>query len=266
MKKICSLKKLFLSEINDEITKYHSYPSAVFTEEDIKPLPLPVRNCIRNSGFIGKKKMANARIIWKDVFFKRNEKAGWLKLGCWQFNSVPEPCRIVYMKSRLFGLFSFEGRDKYQDGKGNMFIKLLKILTITNAKSQEMDISALVTTLAETFLLPSQALQSYIKWAPVDDFNAKATITFAGKEVSGIFEFNDKFEMARFVTYDRYQSQKDNSNLNIKWAGIASNYCQKDGIKFPSSFKAVWYQETGELEYFRGTIDNVLFDVSEIIF
>jgi hypothetical protein len=257
------IKKIFLSEVKEEIGKYPAGTQNVISENDIALLPLPVQNYIRSCGYVGRNKMTNARIIWKDVLFRRNQNAAWMNLDCYQLNSVQEPCRIVYMKSNLFGFFPFEGRDKYQDGKGNMLIKLLKLFTITDAKSKEMDISALVTVLAETLLLPSQALQSYIRWIPVDDFSAKAVISFGGIEVSGIFEFNENYEMTRFVTEDRYQAQKDNSNKNIRWSGLAGNYCQKDGIKFPSLFEAVWHQDNCDFEYFKGTIDSIEYDVAE---
>lgn len=257
------LKNLFTSEVKEEITKFPPAGNKIFAERDIEYLPLPVRNYIRNCGYIGKPQMTNARIFWKEAFLRRAKNAGWLKLACLQFNSVAEPCRIVYMKSRLAWLFPFEGRDKFQNGNGNMFIKLFYFLTVQNAKSKEMDISALVTTLAETLLIPSQALQPYIEWSSLGTEKAKASIEFGGYKVSGVFEFNEKFEMTRFVTDDRYQSQKDNTNINIRWAGIAENYVEKNGIKFPSLFKAVWYQDDGELEYFKGTIDTISYDIKE---
>lgn len=257
------IKDLFLAEIEEEINKFPPCDMHLLTEKDIENLPTPVKNCIRNSGYIGKPQMVNAKISWKNVYLKRNERANSLKLQCYQFNSVAEPCRIVYMKSRLAWLFPFEGRDKYQNGKGNMLIKLLILFTIADSKCWEMDISALVTTLAETLLLPSQALQPYIKWSSSGDYKAKAVIEFGGNRASGIFEFNEKFEMTRFYTEDRYQSQKDNTQKNVHWAVIAENYIEKNGIRFPSAFKAVWYQDNGNLEYFKGNIESIDYNIRE---
>jgi hypothetical protein len=257
------LKDLFLEEIREEIEKFPPGNERLFTEKDIEHLPVPVQNYIRGCGYIGKPFMINARINWKDVYFKRNGNANLLKLECFQFNSTSEPCRIVYMKSRLAGIFPFEGRDKYQHGMGNMYIKLLSLFTLTDSKCREMDISGLVTTLAETLLLPSQAVQHYIKWSPCGDYKAKAVIEFGGNSVSGIFEFNEQFEITRFYTEDRYQSQKDGSQKKVRWAGIAGNYIEKNGYKFPSCFKAVWYQDSGDLEYFTGTIDSIIYNIKE---
>ncbi len=257
------LKDLFSAEIKEEIKKFPPSDNSPLSEEDIAHLPDSVKNYIRSCGYVGKPRTDNARIFWKDVSFKRSKTAQWLKLDCLQFNSVPEPCRIVYMKSFLGFIFPFEGRDKYQNGIGNMFIKILYLLKVQDAKSREMDCSGLVTTLAETLLLPWQALQPYIKWSEYGPDKAKATIEFGGNKVSGIFEFNENYEMTRFVSDDRFQSQSDSSSRNIRWAAVSGNYIEKDGIKFPSSFSGVWYQDEGELEYFKGTIDSILYNITE---
>jgi len=257
-----SLKSIFLTEVKEEIEKFPRREPIIFSEEHIACLPAPVQNCIRSCGYIGKPITYNGQVKWKDASFRRGIKDKWLKLDCFQFNSVAEPCRIVYMKSRLAGVLPFEGRDKYQNGKGNMFIKILKFFTVQNAISREMDISALVTTLAETFLFPWQAVQPYIKWTPVDSRSAMASIEFGGNKATGVFEFNEKFEMIRFVTDDRFQSQKDNSNINIKWGAMAEDYIENNGVRFPSKFGAVWYQNDGELEYFKGTINSINFNIN----
>jgi hypothetical protein len=131
------------------------------------------------------------------------------------------------MESHIWGLFPFEGRDKYQDGHGNMLIKLMKLFTVADDKGKEMDESALVTILAEALIVPSYALQSYITWMAIDSMAAKATIRFRETEVSGVFYFNEAGENIRFETNDRYQSQKDGSHKKIKWIAVPGNYQEK---------------------------------------
>ena len=82
------------------------------------------------------------------------------------------------MKNAIMGIFPFEGRDKYQDGHGNMLIKLLKAITVVDAKSKEMDQSALVTVLAESLIVPTYALRQYIKWTALDANSAGAEIEY----------------------------------------------------------------------------------------
>ena len=258
-----ALQEVFLDEINEELNKGIHAGSSLFTEDDIEHLPFPVKEYIRRGGYIGKSKMTNARVVWKEVFFRRGPKDKWLPLECYQFNSSIGPARIVYMKSMLAGFLPFEGRDKFQNGRGNMLIKLLKYFTVANDSGPEMDRSALLTLLAETLIIPAQALRNYIEWFPVDNHSAKAVIKWGDIEASGIFEFNDDFEFTRFFTHERYQSLGNNEYKQIDWAGVTEGFTVKNGIKFPARFKGVWYQDGEAFEYFKGTIDNIIYDIGE---
>jgi hypothetical protein len=258
-----SLKKLFLSEVNTELTKHSGSSTDIITEKEIASLPEPVQKYFRHCGYIGREKMINAKIEWKDVYFRLSAEKKWMSLDCYQFNFVPEPTRIVYMKSKIIGIFPFEARDKYQNGHGNMLIKFLKFVTVADAKSKEMDESALVTILAETLLVPSYALQDYIKWTAIDSKSAKAILTFNGSEVNGIFYFNEQNEFIRFETNDRYYSGKGIDYKKVKWSAVAGNYLEKNGIKFPTDLKATWHHENRDFEYFKGNIEQVEFNVKK---
>lgn len=255
------MKELYLSEVRKELIKDRNCSKEVITENDIALLPESVQKYFRNCGYLGKEKMINAEITWKDVYFRMSPKKKWIGLKCYQFNSVPEPTRIVYMKSKMLGIIPFEGRDKYQDGHGNMLIKLLKFIEVANAKGKEMDESALVTVLAETFLIPTYALQNYIQWTTIDINTAKATINNNGIEVSGLFYFNENGEFIRFTTDDRYYSEKGTEYTKLKWSAVAGNYIEKHGIRFPASLKVIWHTEQGDYEYFKGSVTDIKFNV-----
>lgn len=255
------MKDIYLSEVKREKIKYSNYDNDLITNENIDSLPEPVQKYFKYCGFIGKEKMINAEIIWEDVYLKLSPKKKWMSLKCYQFNSVPEPSRIVYMKSRIFGIFPFAGRDKYQDGSGNMLIKLLKILQVVDAKGKEMDESALVTVLAESLLLPTYTLQDYIKWTAIDPNTAKAVITNNGCQVGGIFYFKDNGEFIKFQTDDRNYSEKGTEYKKVKWSAVVSNYIEKNGIKFPTHLKAMWHTDNGDYEYFKGTITDIKYNV-----
>ncbi|WP_051533957.1 DUF6544 family protein [Desulfitibacter alkalitolerans] len=257
------MKELYLSEVRRELAKYSSYPNEVITEDDISLLPEPVQKYFRYCRHIGQEKMVNAKVEWKDVFLKMAPDKKWMDLKCYQFNSVPEPTRIAYMRNRLFGILPFEGMDKYQVGYGNMRIKLLKIFQVADAKGKEMDASALVTVLAESLLVPTYALQPYINWTAIDSNTAKAVIKYNQCEVSGFFFFNDRGEYIRFETNDRYFSEKGSEYKRVKWSGVVENYREKNGMKFPSHFKAVWHLDEGDYEYFKGTITDIKFNISK---
>ncbi len=258
-----SLKNVYLSEIRTDVEKYSDFPTETINEKDIATLPKPVQRYFRYCGYIGKVKMINAKFEWENVLFKRAPNNKSMRLDCHQYNSISEPTRIVYLKNDILGIFPFEARDIYQNGKGNMLIKLLKLFTVADAKGVEMDKSGLVTVLSEISIIPTYALQYYIKWEVIDDNNAKATLTYNDIKVSGTFNFNDKGEMNSFYTEDRYFAEKDGTFKNIPWSIVIDNYVEKDGVKFPSKLKAMWHLKDGDFEYFKGTISNIEYNVME---
>ncbi|GBD91879.1 hypothetical protein BMS3Abin04_02611 [bacterium BMS3Abin04] len=255
------LKNVYLSEIKTDIEKYSDFPTETIKEEDIATLPKPVQRYFRYCGYIGKVKMVNAKIDLENVFLKRAPNNKWMRLNCRQYNSVSKPTRIIYLKNNILGIIPFEARDKCQNGKGNMLIKLLKLFTVADAKGLEMDKSALVTVLSETFIIPTYALQDYIEWEAVDNNNAKATLTYNDIKVSGAFNFNDKGEMVSFYTDDRYFAEKDGAYKKIPWSVIVDNYMEKDGIKFPCEIKVIWHYESSDFEYFKCKISNIEYNI-----
>ncbi|WNG45915.1 hypothetical protein F0U60_18705 [Archangium minus] len=253
------LEGLYQAEVAAELAKHPANSPGLITENDIAGLPPPVQRYFRASGFIGKPHTLNVRIHWSGMQLKRSSDAGWMKLSCQQFNSVPEPMRIALMKGRMVGVIPFEGRDKYQDGQGNMLIKLMKLITVGDSRGTYMDESALVTVLSETFMAPSFALQSYIKWQPVDEQSARAELTHNGITVGGTFHFNEADELVRFDTNDRWQDGKPPKKL--PWSAHLEGYRVAQGILYPTRVSATWHGPAGDYTYVTGTIDSLEFNV-----
>jgi hypothetical protein len=254
-----SMRDRYESEVAAEVAKPAPVDTGVFTEEDMAALPEPVRRHFRVCGFLGQKKMRNARLEWKELNLKRGKDKSWMKVKTRQFNSVPQPARIVLMQGRLFGLLPFEGRDKYQDGRGNLLVRALGLFTVVDSKSTRMDSSELVTVLAEALLAPSYCLQPYMRWEPVDSATARATLEYGGSHVSGEFHFNAAGECVRFTTRDRWQDGNDSAP--VPWSAVFSDYLERDGIRFAAGIRALWHEQGGEFEYARGTLERIVYDV-----
>ncbi len=261
---IMSLKQTFISEVNHELQKHPIVENGLISEKEISRLPSPVQKFFHFCGYTGKPKMSNVQILWKDVFLKMSPEKDWTAIKCYQFNAVAPPARLVFMKSKIGGLFPFEGRDKYQDGHGNMLIKLLKLFTVGDSKGKEMDESALVTILAEALFLPAYALQPYIHWHAIDDRSAGATITDSGIQVRGIFYFNKKGENTGFETDSRSFTEKDGHYRKTKWSVSVEDYLEKNGVMVPTSLRARWHLPKGQYEYFKGTVADVKFNIAAL--
>jgi len=256
--------KLFRQEVQQELARHPPAPQGVFTEMDIKPLPEPVQRYFRTCGWLGKPKMSNATIAINQMKLKMDLNKDFVSVKSYQFNSVAAPVRLAYLKSAMYGFIPFSGRDRYQDGIGHMYIKLLRYFPVVDLKGIEMDRAALVTVLAETFLAPSYALQPYISWTPIDANTASASLTDGNIKVSGTFYFDDASEFVRFETMDRYMTQKDGSMKQTKWVATVSDYVGRNGVRVPSRMSAAWQTENGLKEYAQRNIEDVRYDVETI--
>lgn len=86
------------------------------------------------------------------------------------------------------------GIDKYLEGKGTFQIKILDIITISDApRVKKLDESELLRWLAEAPLFTTALLPSiYLQWEPMDSDSAKAAIDHAGTKVEALFQFDNK--------------------------------------------------------------------------
>lgn len=252
------LHELYLNEIRQARGKSLSRAASHFAYSEIAHLPEPVRRYFLACGYLGKEKHLYAQLAWKDAQLKLSPLGRWRKVDCYQFNSVPEPTRIVHMKMRVAGILPLEARDKYQDGHGNMLIRLLRRFTLSEVKGPEMDASALVTLLAETLLLPAYALQPYIKWTSIAADHAAAEMTWAGTTVHGVFSFNDAGEFIRFESCDRWRAERKTELRQRAWSIRLSDYkANSEGIRLPTKAAAAWHLGGEWIDYFRGTITGI---------
>lgn len=229
----------------------------LFTEEEFTDLPVAIQNYIRHCGYIGSPKMFCMKMEYHNVNFMQEKNNPSLKIDYTQYNFVREPCRMAFIDSRMFGI-PFEGYDYYQDGAGGMKGVIAKAITLFDQTGDDMDKSCLVTFLAESLFVPSVLLQDYIAFEEISDYEVKATITFGGQTASGIFTFNEQYEMVSFTTNDRAVQGTDGEAEYVPWSALCGEYrMTSNGIKYPTEFQAVWNYAEGDFTYFDGTISKV---------
>lgn len=232
----------------------------VFTEDVFSHLPKAIQKYVEGCGYIGKRKMSYMKMEYKDVSFSLGKDRPTLTMDYTQYNFVDNPSRLAYIDSSLFGI-PFEGYDYYQNGKGGMKGMIGKAITLFNEVGPDMDKACLVTYLAESLFAPSILLEPYITFEEISEYEVKATISHNGIEASGIFRFNSDYEMVSFTTNDRAITNSDGTMEYVPWSALCSSYQSfPNGIKYPTSFKAVWNYSDGDYTYFDGRIFSVSYD------
>ncbi len=155
---------------------------------------------------------------------------------------------------------SLAGRDKYENGKGYMLIKLASLFPVADARGPETDQGAMLRYLGEMVWYPSAAVSEYITWEAVDSLSAKATMRYGGVEASGVFTFSPEGDLIRFEAM-RYYDRKGGATLE-KWQVRAdpAGYREFDDIRVPGRFSVTWKLDSGDFTWFELEVTELELD------
>ena len=251
------VKSQFKTDVEARTQKVAAVASEKYTADDFKDLPPTIQKYLELNGYIGAKRHAVLSMEYNDVDFGLGVNKPRLKIDYTHTDFSDSPDRLAFIDSKMFGV-PFQGYDYYINGKGGMKGVLAKLLTLFDQTGPEMDKACLITYLAEAFFLPEALLKDFITFKQVDEHTVEATITSKGVTASGIFHFNDSYEMTSFTTNDRGQIAPDGSIEHTPWEAQCENYKEySDGIRRPTVFRAVWKNKGGDFIYFDGMISRV---------
>lgn len=238
------VKNEFWEKVN-KISEKSKLSSKQITKDDLKQLPEIIQKYFINNGYLGIDSASVVILDFKDADLAMGVDKPELKIDYLEYNFVDEPARFAFIDTKMFGI-PFQGLDRYQDAKGSMKGIIAKHITLFDVKGSDMDSAALVTYLSECLMHPSLALQDNISYEPLDEYSVKATIVDQGMEVSGIFYFNERYELTGFEA-ERYSYD---TNSYEKWTTVTTDYKEINGINTPTKLQAIWHFKDGELLYF----------------
>lgn len=240
------VSELFKNDMEDK--------KEIVSKADLEGLPLCVQKWLESSQVIGKEKVRTVRLKQKGLI-RTKEGQPWMPAEAEQYFTIDKPGFIWQAKIKAAPLLYIVGRDKYYEGKGNMLIKLLSLISVADAKGKELDQGALLRYLAETMWFPSAALSNYIKWEEIDSNSAKATMSYGGVTASGIFFFNEKHEVVNFVA-QRYMEINQKYSLET-WSPIVKEYKDFNGFRLPSKVEVIWKLKTGDFKWYQLEIIDI---------
>lgn len=109
-----------------------------------------------------------------------------------------------------------------------------------------------------TALLPSQG----VRWLPVDDASARATLVDGGLSLTMTFSFEPDGTMrsARAAARGRTLAGKI---VMTPWEGRWSDVQERDGMRVPMSGEVAWLTPQGRKPYWRGTISSLSYEYAQ---
>ncbi|MDK2984285.1 MAG: hypothetical protein PWP19_1763 [Thermococcaceae archaeon] len=208
----------------------------VVTAEMIDEQPAVVQKWLKRSNIIGKDIMQSAYLKQRGEM-RLKPDSDWMKFEAEQYITTNPP-GFMWVADVKSTFMHFSGRDKYEDGRGHMLIKLFSLIPVVDAKGKEIDQGVLLRYLGEIVLVPSASLSDYISWEEIDSTTAKATMSYGGITASGTFKFDENGDFVSFEA-DRYLYSEEGSTLK-RWVISANEYGEFGGIRIPVNLSVTW--------------------------
>lgn len=238
-----NMNKMITRETQEILSGIHSSASKIITNSDGNELPAPVYKWIQNTGMVGKQAIQSAYIKQKALMKMKPEQKDWNPAEAEQYSVIDVPAFIWNVNMEMTPLIKIKGRDKFVDGKGEMLIKINSLINVVNEKGERMDEGTLQRYLGELVWFPSLALSPYISWEAIDDYSAKATMSYKGTTGCGTFYFNEKGDFTKFIAL-RFKGNEADAK-RYPWVLTVDDYAVFEGIKVPSKMKATWKLDEG---------------------
>jgi hypothetical protein len=252
------MDRMIAEETAQILSQVPASAPSILQEQDLVGLPLPVQKWLKACGAVGQPVIQSARVQQKARMKMKPEQEGWYAAEAEQYTTTEPPAFIWSVRLRMMPLLQVRGRDKYVEGQGEMLIKLNALINIVNERGDKLDEGTLQRYLGELVWLPSLALSPHIAWEAIDDFSAKATMSYRGVSGSGIFYFDGAGVFTKFVA-ERYMGNEPDAQ-RYPWVLTVDDYAAFDGITVPAKMQATWQMKEGDWTWLELEIADLKFN------
>lgn len=240
----------FHQQVNKEVTAMFSKPFAEtnrYPLNSAKSLPAIVNKWISKSIDTNAAPVKFVRLRQKGTM-RTKPDGSWMPFTAVQYFRTDEPAFIWETTVQLFPLVTLSGRDRLNNGEGQMLIKLLSLFKVADAKNSEtINESTLMRYLAEICWFPDAALHKDISWREIDTLTAEATIHCRNVTATGNFNFNENGDLLGFSGYRYKESGK--TSRKEKWIIETSDFRKVNGYLIPSKCKVTWSLKEGDFHW-----------------
>jgi hypothetical protein len=211
--------------------------------EKLNSLPVPVKNWLANCGITGKENISTVLLTQKAKMKLKPEQTNWFDAEAEQYFTT-EPAAFNWtVNLKMNPFIKIRGRDKFEDGKGEMRIKMNSLINIVNEKGAKIDEGSLQRFLGEIVWFPSAALHPNISWEEIDPLSARATLKIGETKGSGTFHFNKNGDLEKFTAL-RYKGNEPDAHRH-EWIIAVKEISEMSGIRIPTKMESTWMLNSG---------------------
>jgi hypothetical protein len=236
----------------------------IVADEDLLPLPEPVRTYLRRAGVVGKPRVTDFRVVFRGRF-RQARNAPWMKLSADQHEFFgARPARLFFMEASRGGV-PFVAYHRYAGDAATMDVRAFGLVRVVDARGAEMTQSETVTlfndmcVLAPATLIDAQA-HAKVRWEVLGPREVKGIFTNAGHTISAVLTFDPDGELVSFVSNDRYQDDGKTKRL-LPWSTPLTNYREFAGARVAADAEARWQDSDGWWTYGEFTIERLEYNV-----
>ena len=250
-----NLNNMVEKKVSNMLSENEIASTNIVNNDMLAPLPPPVQTWLLHSGIVGKPQVHTVHLKQKGFMRMKPDTDKWIPTTAEQYFTIDKPAFIWKVNMEMMPLLPVAGRDQFVHGKGQMLIKAFSLFNIVNQADEKIDQGALQRYLAEICWFPSAALSPYITWQPIDDYSAKASMTYNSVSGSLVFCFNKDGELIRCIA-DRYKGGGSEATLE-KWVVDTKRYAVMNGIRMPVQSEATWKLKEGDYTWYKLEITSI---------
>ncbi|MCC6753141.1 MAG: hypothetical protein IT266_04050 [Saprospiraceae bacterium] len=241
------------AEIQRDLSSFSPIPA-------LDSLPPPVLRWLHASGVM-ERPLPQTVQMTQDLKLKmKPSQESWYQANASQVTSLNPPGFHWTVEVALNPFLGFFGRDQLVGGEGEMLICANGLLKLVHARGPQIDEGSLQRFLGEMVWLPSLAVNPRVKWEPIDELSAQATIQLGDHSASGTFFFDEQGDFVRFSAM-RFLENEPGAK-RYPWILDAISYQRFEGIRIPSTVKATWKLENQDWNWLELELTEVKYDPS----
>jgi hypothetical protein len=236
---------------------------STFSPNQLAGLPEPVVRYFTFALTPGQPFFRRARIEQLGEFAMRPGR--WSAMLAEQHVSVLPPGFVWNASIRLAPGLTVRVRDGYLVGDATMRAAVAGFVPIvTRRNSPGLAEGALLRYLAEAMAVPTALLPAAgVRWTPIDQSTARATLTDAGVTVWMDAHFGAHGKITH-LTAERYRDV-NGTGVPTPFVGRAADYRSAHGMMVPMSSEATWQLPEGPFTFFRARMERMEYDEASCV-
>ncbi len=232
---------------------------AVVTEADLAPLPAPVQRYLRVAGVVGHPRVRTMRLRMHGRI-RSGPAAGWMPLDVHQVTTFEPPARYFYFDATMARL-PVPGYHRFAGGEASMLVKALGAVAVAHDSGVALTKSETVTFLNDLALMaPSALLLPNIRWAEVDDRQARAVFTLGAHTIAATLVFDADGRLSNFWSDDRGKADPGGAVQGLRWSTPVHTFRRFGPVTLMADAEALWHEPAGPWAYLELTLDDVVYN------